>query len=144
MMKRTEFVLRLFLVLAVAGVVTAQGKAAPGPVAYKAAVVVNVGTDPTVTELENTTGVAITITRIAAGQYRITPSSPVFTVGRTIYYTHYYNMGPSVTVQATMRCYTAEFCDLWLVHADPAGNSQYFYDGSTAGRAIPIVIEVYP
>jgi len=144
MIKRTEFILCLLLILAVAGVVTAQGKAAPVPVVYAAALSIPQAGDPIVNELENTTGATITVTRYATGRYRVQSTPPIFTVGRVIYETDYYVMGPSVTVIATMRCIVVDYCDIWMLSADPFGNSQYFYDHGTHGQFIPLRIEVYP
>lgn len=114
------------------------------PSVYAAAAVIPYASNPVVTELVNTTGAVITMERVAPGQYHISSSPPVFVVGRTIYWTHYYSMGPSATVQAAMVCNQIDLCRLSVYYSDPSGNSQFFYDGGTSGLAIPIKIEVYP
>lgn len=143
-MSSDRFLLLFLLLIALTLMALGSDEKASKPDVYAAAVTLNYQTDPTVNELVNTTGSVITVTRIAAGQYRIEANPPVFTVGRTLYQTHYYSMGPSVTVQVALRCFVADYCDLRAFHADPLGNSLYFYDGGTAGLAIPVKIEVYP
>lgn len=119
---------------------------AAGPPAkvYAATAILNASTDPTVTELENTTGAVVNIFRVAAGQYHIESNPPVFTVGRTLAFHEFYNMGPSVTLIGNIRCAVVDYCDLRVFHANPFGDSLYFYDGGSAGLPVPIRIEVYP
>lgn len=142
--KRSFLLFTILLLVTLALLALDSDKGASGPDVYAAAVTLNWQADPTVNELLNTTGSSIAVTRITAGQYRIESNPPAFTVGRTLYQTHHYVMGPSATIQITMQCAVVTYCNLYVYHADPFGNSLYFYDGGTAGLAIPIKIEVYP
>lgn len=132
------------LLLLLIPLLSAFDKSARPPVlTYVAAMSIPQAGDPIVNELENTTGSKITVTRYATGRYRIESDPPVFVVGRTYYSTQYYNMGPSITVLATMRCIQQANCEIWIVSSDPFGNSQYFYDGGTNGQFIPVRIDIY-
>lgn len=147
MIKRNFYPLILIVIILFGmwQVAAAENKAAPPPPkVYAAAMSIPQAANPVVNELENTTGSTITITRQASGRYRILSTPPIFTVGRVIYAIEYHNMGPSITVLATMRCIVVDYCDIWVMSADPFGNSQYFYDGGTNGQFIPVRIEVYP